>query len=218
MKVFCYILLLCYSFSSLIFCQRQENNSYVDLLDDSNLTGWYAKDGNIDVWKLEDSILSCTGKGGGWLTTKKEYSDFILRLEWRIPEEGNSGVGIRYPKEGNPAHDGMEIQVLDDDADKHKDLRPAQFTGGIYYQVPAKRGFTNPPGEWNSFEITCEGPQVKVVLNGTEIVEVNMDKYTEGQGDYLPLSKRPRSGHIGVQSHGTGVDYRNIQIRELNLK
>jgi len=176
---------------------------------------WFAKDGDINSWQYEDGVLSCIKKGGGWLTTENEYENFILKLEWKIPKGGNSGVGLRYPLEGDPAHVGMEIQVLDDDAEEYKDLVPAQYTGGIYYQVAAKRGFTKPVGEWNSYEITCNGPMVNVVLNGETVVEANMDEQTVGYGDHMPLSERPRKGHIGVQSHDTRVDYRNIGITEL---
>ena len=202
---------------STIFPQEPQNTEkeFIPLLTDSELTGWYCKDGDIDSWQFKDGILSCIKKGGGWLTTDKEYENFLLRLEWRIPAGGNSGVGVRYPKKGDPAHAGMEIQVLDDNAEKYKDLKPAQYTGGIYYQVPAKRGFTKPVGEWNRYEITCDGPLVTVELNGETIVEANMDEHTEGHGGHVPLSKRPRKGHVGVQSHDTRVDYRNIRIKEL---
>ena len=171
--------------------------------------------GDINSWKVADGILSCVAEGG-WLTTEKEYADFILRLDWRIPKDGNSGVGLRYPKDSHVSHDGMEIQVLDDDAEIHKDIKPAQHTGSIYYQVAAKQGATKPVGEWNHYEITCNGPMVIVNLNGIEVARANMDEYTEGKGGYKPLSERPRKGHIGVQSHGTGVDYRNIEIKELS--
>jgi len=181
----------------------------------SDLTGWYAKDGHIESWQFADGMLSCVAPGGGWLTTEKEYANFILRLDWRVPESGNSGVGIRFPKEGNPAHDGMEIQILDDNAEIHKNIEDVQYTGSIYYQVAAKKGLTKPVGEWNHYEITCDGPLVTVKLNGEIASQANLDEYTTAHGDYLPLSQRPRQGHIGVQSHGTRVDFKNLEIVEL---
>ncbi len=191
------------------------DDDFVSLFNGKDLSGWYAKDGKIESWKYENGVLSCIAEKGGWLTTKKEYDNFVLHLEWRIPEGGNSGVGIRYPEKGDPAHVGMEIQVLDDNAEKYNDLKPAQYTGGIYYQVAAEKGHTNPPSEWNVYEITCNGPQVTIMLNGVQINSANMDEVTIANGDYLPLSERPRKGHIGMQSHGTGVDYRNVMIKEL---
>lgn len=189
---------------------------FTRLYNGKDLAGWVLKDSKSDdAWQADGELLSCTGKGGGWLRTTKTYSDFVLKLDWRIPADGNSGVGLRMPLEGNPAHDGMEIQVLDDNAEKFKDLDPAQYTGGIYYQAPAKRGATRPPGEWNSFEITCLGPHVKIVLNGQVINDVKIDEFKAGKGGHTALADRPEIGFIGLQSHGSRVDYRNIEVRDL---
>lgn len=198
-----------------LFFACHSTAEFKPLFNGQDLTGWYAKDGNIASWQFADGILSCIAPGGGWLTTEKEYANFILRLDWRVPESGNSGVGIRYPKKGNPAHDGMEIQILDDNAEIHKSIKDVQYTGSIYYQVAAKKGVTKPVGEWNRYEITCDGPRVTVKLNGVVVSEANLDEYTAANGDFTPLSQRPRKGHIGMQSHGTGVDFKNIEICEL---
>jgi hypothetical protein len=202
---------------SLIFlrCQAKTEKELISLLNGKDLTGWYAKDGKIEAWQYADSMLSCMTEGGGWLTTEKEYDNFVLLIDWRIPEGGNSGVGIRYPKEGDPAHAGMEIQILDDNAEKYKDLKAEQYTGGIYYQVAAQRGTTKLPGEWNHYEITCNGPKVQVKLNEVLIVDANVDDCTIANGEHLPLCERPRKGHVGIQSHGSRVDFRNIYIKEL---
>lgn len=191
-------------------------DGFVPLFDGQSLDGWHAEGGDIAAWKAENGMLRCIGAGGGWLVTDKTYADFILELDWKLPPEGNSGVGLRFPPDSYVSRAGMEIQILDDDAEKHRDIKPAQYTGSIYYQVAAKRGATNPPGEWNHYRITCDGPLVVIELNGTEITRANMDEHTVGQGDLTPLSERPRSGHIGVQNHQTGVDFRNIRIKVLN--
>lgn len=192
-----------------------KDNEFVALFDGSTLDGWYADGGDIATWKANDGILSCVGGGGGWLATKKIYSDYILELDWKIPAEGNSGVGLRFPAASYVSRVGMEIQILDDDAAKHRDIKPAQHTGSIYLQAAAKQGVANPPGQWNSFRITCDGPLVVIELNGTEITRANMDECTEGQEGLTPLAERPRKGHIAVQNHQTGVDFRNIRIKVL---
>ncbi len=201
----------------LIGCQKKDrkDSQFISLFNGKDLAGWYAQGGKIESWKWDEGMLSCIAPGGGWLTTEKEYGDFVLRLDWRLPKDGNSGVGLRYPSEGSPAHDGMEIQILDDDAEIHKDIKPTQHTGSIYYQVAAKQGVAKPVGEWNSYEITCQGPIVMVVLNGVEVARANMDECKTAEGDHKPLSQRPRRGHVGLQSHETRVDYRNVEIRVL---
>lgn len=212
MKQVFVLLILIIAFAG-IHCNSERG--FVPLFNGQNLSGWFSKEGDINSWQAKDGILSCVAKGGGWLTYNKEFEDFILRLDWRIPRDGNSGVGLRYPVVSHVSADGMEIQILDDDAEKHRNIKPAQHTGSIYYQVPAKQGVAKPAGEWNSYEIICQGPRVIVRLNGIEVVNTNMDEHTVGEGGLKPLSKRPRRGHIGVQSHETGVDYRNIRIKEL---
>src|SRR5437879_1665147 len=87
---------------------------WVPLYNGRDLSGWHAKDGKPEAWHTEGNLLVCQGAGGGWLTSDRQYGDFELRLDYRIPKGGNSGVGIRYPAQGDPAHEGMEIQILDD--------------------------------------------------------------------------------------------------------
>jgi hypothetical protein len=196
-------------------CSNGKDSGFVPLFDGQTLNGWHVQGGKIESWQARDGILSCIAPEGGWLSTDKEYGDFVLSLQWRIPQGGNSGVGLRYPKNSHVSQAGMEIQILDDDAEIHRDIKPEQHTGSIYYQVAAEQGAAKAPGEWNLYEITCHGPLVAVVLNGTEVVRANMDEHTQGKGGLTPLSQRPRAGHIGLQSHNTGVDFRNIKIKIL---
>jgi len=196
---------------------KKELNDFIPLFDGKTLNGWHAEGGELMRWQAENGVLSCIGGGGGWLTTEEEYSDFILSLEWRIPAGGNSGVGLRYPSNSHVSQAGMEIQILDDEAPKHRDIKPEQYTGSIYYQVAAKHGAAKPVGEWNRYLITCDGPLVVIELNGIEVVRADMDEHTIGKGDLTPLSERPRSGHIGVQNHDESrVDFRNVKIKVLS--
>jgi hypothetical protein len=195
---------------------RAAEGKWVKLYNGKDLTGWHAKDGKAEAWKANGEMISCVAPGGGWLTSDKEYGDFELRLEYRIGPGGNSGVGIRYPSEGDPAHVGMEIQVLDDAAPQYATLKAAQYNGGIYYQSAPKTKASKKPGEWNRYEIRCQGPRIQVKLNGVEIQNINVEEFTKGEGGYKPLAERPRRGHVGMQSHGDQVDFRNIEIRELS--
>jgi hypothetical protein len=188
---------------------------FAKLYNGSDLSGWHCQGGKLESWKANGPIISCVAPGGGWLTSDKEYGDFEFHLEYRIGPGGNSGVGIRYPAQGDPAHVGMEIQILDDFADQYKNLQAAQYNGGIYYQAPALVKAAKGPGEWNKYEIRCQGSKILIKLNGVKIQDVNVENYTEGKGGHLPLAKRPRRGFVGMQSHGDQVDFRNIEIREL---
>lgn len=198
------------------------NGEFVKLYNGKDLSGWDVHHGKLSAWKANGELLSCVGSGGGWLRTAKTYSDFVLKLKYRIPKDGNSGVGLRFPPTGDPAHEGMEIQILDDDADVYQKMHlvPAQHTGSIYYQVAAKQGFAKPAGQWNEYEITCLGPHVVVKLNGHVVTDAMLDQFTKGAGGHKALAERPQVGFIGLQSHESGgkfepIDFRDIEVKDL---
>jgi hypothetical protein len=191
------------------------SNGFSPLYNGRDLAGWRVHGGKAEVWQADGEVLRCIGPGGGWLRTEVPYGDFVLKVEYRIPAGGNSGIGVRFPAEGEPHLEGMEVQILDDHAPEHKNLVDAQYTGSLYYQAPAKRNVAKAPGDWNAFEITCRGSQVKVILNGESVVDVDVAELTEGKGGHKPLSERPEFGFIGLQSHGTTVEFRHVELKNL---
>jgi Domain of Unknown Function (DUF1080)/FKBP-type peptidyl-prolyl cis-trans isomerase len=198
------------------------NGEFVKLYNGKDLSGWDVQNGNLGAWKANGELLSCVGPGGGWLRTENPYSDFVLKLKYRIPKGGNSGVGLRFPPKCDPAHEGMEIQILDDDAEVYQNMHlvPAQHTGSIYYQAAAKQGFAKPVGQWNEYEITCLGQHVVVKLNGHVITDAMLDQFTKGAGGHRALADRPQVGFIGLQSHDSGgkfepIDFRDIEVKDL---
>jgi hypothetical protein len=186
------------------------------LFDGKSLTGWVAKteDGKPaedSSWSVAEGVLTCKA-GSGWLSTKEMYGNFVLRLEWRVPQDGNSGVFLRVPemKSGERPHiAGIEIQVLDDKGPIYAGkLKPWQFSGSIYGAVPAENSTYKGPGTWNSYQITCRDELIEVVMNGQKVAVADTTKLPE-------LKDRPRRGYIGLQNHGSGVEYRNIEIQVL---
>lgn len=183
------------------------------LIADSSTSGWQPIGSKENGWQVENGILFTNGKGSGWLSTVKEYDNFKLELEYRVPPGGNSGVFLRAPHQGDPAYSGMEIQVLDDYADKYANLKPWQYTSSIYaVQQPLSRA-SKQAGEWQTMEIICNGPLVKVTLNGVTTIDTNLIDHMH-KTVRSPGIKR-RSGHIGLQNHGARVEYRNIFITEI---
>jgi hypothetical protein len=189
---------------------------FVALFDGKSLTGWQIVGQKGRGYTVENGLLVCPAEGGGNLFTTKEYSNFVLRFEFRLFEGSNNGIGIRAPLQGDAAYQGMEIQILDDGAPVYQaKLRPAQYHGSIYDVVPAKQGFKKPTGEWNSEEITAKGRYITVILNGTTIVDADLDSVR----DPAVLQKHPglarSSGHIGMLGHGTRVEFRNFRVKEI---
>ncbi|MCA9245476.1 MAG: DUF1080 domain-containing protein [Planctomycetales bacterium] len=187
---------------------------FVKLFNGENLDGWI---GDTKGYQAVDGIILC--KPGGKLFTAKEYSDFVFRFEFKLTPGANNGLGIRTPIQGDAAYVGMELQILDNTADKYKNLQPYQFHGSVYGLVPAKREFLKPVGEWNVQEVTAQGPKIQVVLNGETIVDTDLSKLEESEHTH-PFSKHPgmhnKSGHIGFLGHGSVVEFRNIRIKDLS--
>ncbi len=187
---------------------------YQPLFNGHDLAGWTGDTNGYQV--VDDTIVSPT-TGGGRLFTADEYSDFSFRFDFKLTPGGNNGVGIRTPMDGNPAYVGMEIQILDNDAEVYKDIQPYQAHGSVYGVVPAKRGYLKPVGEWNHEEIIADGRHVTVILNGTTIVDANLDEASkDGTMDHQdhPGLKREQ-GHIGFLGHGAKIEFRNLRIKDL---
>jgi hypothetical protein len=192
----------------------QAEEGFVALFDGQSLTGWI---GAVDGYCVEEGLLTCIPEKGGNLMSEKEYSDFILRLEFKLPPGGNNGIGLRVPLGAHAATQGMEIQILDDTAEQYATLHDYQYCGSVYGVIPAKRGFLKPVGEWNSQEIRCLGKEVTIILNGETIVAGNIEAASIPMtldGKDHPGLKRT-SGHIGFLGHGSKVQFRNVRIQEI---
>ena len=199
--------------------EEEKNQGFVSLFDGTNLDSWT---GNTSGYLVEEGAVVVhpdkAGEGGGGnLYTKEEFADFIYRFDFQLTPGANNGIGVHAPLEGDAAYVGMEIQVLDNEADKYKGLQPYQYHGSVYGVIPAKRGFLKPTGEWNQEEIMVKGTQIKVTLNGTVITE----------GDYAAASKNGTidhkehpgllrtTGHIAFLGHGEVVRFKNMRVKVL---
>jgi len=185
---------------------------YVALFNGKNLAGWWIAADVKPVWGAENGVLYCQGGGGGWLMTAREYGDYELHLEYKMPKMGNSGVGLRSPLQGDPAYVGMEIQLIDDV--NWKGLQTWQHTGAIYNVVPPKKINNKEIGEWNTMRIVARGRQIRVENNGEVLVDANLDDYVKEHGQKHPGILRAK-GHIGLQSYNFRVEFKNIFLKEL---
>lgn len=178
--------------------------------------GWVAEDGALIV--LEDG-------GGGDIISSHKYGDFVLKLEWKVQEGGNSGIfyrGIEQPNQ--PIYwSAPEFQILDDE--NHPDAEMGEDgnrkSASLYDLIPAKPQNSNPYGEWNSAKIVAKGSTIEHWQNGEKVVTYEM--WTNEWYEMIRNSKfsehpefgDPREGHIGLQDHGNRVSFRNIKIKEL---
>ncbi len=196
---------------------KEKQEGFVSLFNGKDFEGWA---GPVDNYEVTEGTVSCKAGKGGTIFTKAEYSDFIVRLEFKVPSGGNNGLAIRYPGQGDTAYVGMcELQVLDDNYDKVKGkLDPRQVHGSAYGMVAAKRGFQKPNGEWNVQEVTVKGSTIKVVLNGTVILDCDLKEVKEFMGGKPHEGMNRTKGHFGFAGHGDAVVFRNIRIKDLAEK
>jgi len=172
------------------------------------------------TWVVQDGILHGGEPRGSWLLSKQQYGDFILKFDFKLGPTGNSGCALRAPLFGDPAFDGLELQMAD--YRYNTAAKDSELTGGIYRAI-APRKQVYKPTEWNSYVVTLQGARMHVVLNGEVIHDLNLDEQTQKvfrhNGQPCPAVKdRPRKGHIGFQELSRGAEHaliRNARIKVL---
>lgn len=191
-------------------------DAFKSIFNGRDFAGWA---GPVDNYEVKDGALVCKPGKGGTIYHNEELSDFVARLEFKVPPGGNNGLAIRYPGEGDTAYAGMcELQVLDENYDQVRGkLDPRQVHGSAYGMAAAQRGYQHPTGEWNFQEVTVKGPTIKVELNGTVILDADLSKADPATfmgGKPHPGLNRT-NGFFGFAGHNDLVAFRNVSVKKL---
>lgn len=183
---------------------------FVPLFNGKDLTGWQTS-GN---WIVEnDGTVSLHPRDGesGWqryddyLSTVKQYGNFVLDLEFKFEPKGNSGVFLRVGDLEDHVKSGFEVQILD----THGLEKPGHHDcGGIVHAMGPSKNMVKPAGEWNRYTITVKDRHASVVFNGEQVIDMNLDDTVK--------KDRPNVGHIAFQDEAKRVWYRNVRIKELS--
>ncbi|MHC4743527.1 MAG: 3-keto-disaccharide hydrolase [Planctomycetota bacterium] len=172
---------------------------------------------NPGSWAMEDGVL--TWKKGGSIWTKEQYGDFILDLEFKVDKGTNSGVFFRTADIKNPVQTGIEIQIHDSHG-----REPGKHSCGAVYDIQKPSvNSVKPAGEWNRMTIMAKGPNISIVMNDEQIIDIDLDNWTEARKnpDGTPnkfktaYKDAARVGAFGFQDHGKPVWYRNIRVKKL---
>jgi hypothetical protein len=189
------------------------NDGFQTVFDGKDLKGWA---GPVENYDLKDGAVVCKPGKGGTIYTKDQYSDFVARLEFKLPPGGNNGLAIRYPGNGDTAYVGMcELQVLDNEDPKYAKLDPRQVHGSAYGMAAAQRGYLRPTGDWNFQEVTVKGSKIKVELNGNVILDTDLATAKDFMANSPHPGKDRTSGHFGFAGHSDPVAFRNVSIKKL---
>ncbi len=186
-----------------ILSEDERAQGFIALFDGRTLNGWHPKDG-AGVFVVEDGTIARVGGKWSQLRTRDRYDNFILRLEWRMEEGGNSGVFLRGPRAARYSKIGMEFQLLNDGV-----MEPGNTGLGAIYEAQAPLTVARKPAmEWNTVEIKCDGAHLIAWLNGVKVQDIDLDTHEE-------LQSRLRDGYIALQDHGNYVQFRNIRLKRL---
>ena len=228
------------------------DEGFVSLFNGRDLSGWAGATEMYGVDEREAGVLQCfperrkqlpAGKRGD-LWTERVFTNFVLRFEFSMPENGNNGLGIRMVPGKDAAYYGMcELQLLDDGGSEYYDskkradkLEPWQYCGSVYGVSPSRRdnvgrqihgkdrnftgggSYLRKPGMWNFEEVRVVGSEIEVYLNGYLVSKADVSEF-RGDGDTPDKKKHPglhnEAGPIGWLGHGYNVKWRNIRIKEL---
>jgi hypothetical protein len=176
--------------------------NFTSIFDGKTLNGWkMAGEGKLVIVESDAALQSEGGMGLLWYTENK-YKNFILKLEWKVSDEGdNSGVFVRFPdpddNPNNAVRKGYEIQIDD------KAANSIHQTGAIYDFAAPNKIVSKPPGQWNAIEIQVINQSYTVIMNGQKITEFTGNRLTEG--------------YVGLQAHDdkSKVSFRNIMIKDI---
>jgi hypothetical protein len=194
--------------------------------EDGEPTGWVVRRWN-DVsqppenratWIVKDGVLHSGKPRGTWLMYERELTDFVLEFEFKLGPLGNSGLALRAPMKGDPAFDGLELQMAD--FRYNPDAKDSELTGGLYRAV-APRKQVYKPTEWNRYQVTLQGSRLEVLLNGElihdlDLAEQELIVQRHDGTDVPPIRDRPRTGHIGFQDLSRGDE--PVLIRAARIK
>lgn len=184
--------------------EAERADGWTALFDGKSLDGWWVLGKNKEGFAVRNGAIEWQKVGAVALMSRDRYKDFILRLEWKIADRGNSGVFLRAPRANRSSKIGMEFQLQGD----YGDTPVKDTSGAIYDVVPPLKNAVKPSGEWNAVEITVHGSKVKALLNGELVQDIDLDTIEE-------LKYRLREGFIGLQDHNRPIGFRNIRIKKL---
>jgi cytochrome c len=219
----------------------QAENDWISLFDGKTFSGWrnYAgEDGQVEKWVVRDGTLELQpgrfgfldmvrsyifgGSSGDLIYSREKFRNFELSLEWKISENGNSGVFYFVADESQttPWKTGLEMQVLDNEGHPDGEIH-SHRAGDLYDLVAADPETVRPPGQWNEAVIRVHNNHIEHWLNGAKVVSI-----VRGSAPWktaLANSKfadwvdfgTAKEGYIALQDHGDPVWYRNIRIRRL---
>ena len=185
--------------------EQERKEGFIALFDGKTLNGWFSRTPGVQSFAAKDGCIEWVRGGAGALMTRDRYDNFILRFDWKIKKDGNSGVWCRAPRDSRASKIGFEFQIMGD-----SDIKAVTdtSTGSIYEVVAPKCIANKKEGEWNTTELVLDGSHYKATLNGKVVQDIDFSKHDV-------MKERLKKGFICLTDHANWVSYRNLRLKKL---
>jgi hypothetical protein len=176
------------------------------LFNGKDLSGWTG-----EGYTVENGAIVCTPEGKA-LVTEEWFANYTLDFDFMLPAGKNAGVSLHYDGTGDPAYQGMRLQLLDNDSPQNLSLSPSQRNSSIFLLAPAKPARLKPAGEWNHQRVTVTASGLMIMLNDEVVLRSNLDEIRMRNPHHSGVNRR--AGHIALLGNGGRVAFQNIRILE----
>jgi hypothetical protein len=208
--------------------KQEINDGWKLLFDGKTTSGWHVYNRRTDgsAWKAGDGTIyfdATVNDGGGDLTSDKEYENYDLKLDWKLEQNGNSGLifqAVEDPKYRWPWETGPEMQILDNVG--HPDAKIIKHrSADLYDMITSTPETVKPAGEWNSIELIANNGTLTFYQNGVKVLTTTQwddnwrSMIANSKFKKMPDFGKFKKGHIALQDHGNKVWFKNIKIKEL---
>lgn len=176
-------------------------DGWLRLYDGHTLFGWKSNNSKLN-WSTKDGVITADSEDAankGLLVTTTRFADYELRCDYRVAEQGNSGIFLRTLFDpSDPAKDCYELNMCD--------TRPEFGTGSLVKRIEPLKPIRG-EGRWHTFHVRAEGTHIAASFDGEPVL------------DFTDNSDKPlRTGHIGLQMNGGKIEFRNVYLKPLGTK
>lgn len=201
--------------------EQEKKDGWILMFDGKTTTGWLSGKTPMPAKQVVDGTLNTAKQGAYVAHFDRKFSDFHFACDYKFEAKCNSGIFLRISKPGDGGIGrGFEVQVFD----SYGKDKPTRHDCGALYELQApSKNMVKAPGEWNHCEVICQGSKVKVILNGEQVIDADLDQWDkpnlnpDGSKHKFKWAFKdaPREGYIGLSDHGHPCYYKNIKVKPL---
>jgi hypothetical protein len=202
--------------------EQEKKDGWILMFDGKTVDGWMEGKKPMDAKHAQDGTINVLDQTVYVAHYDRKFSDFHFSCDYKFDKGTNSGLFFHIAKPNDAGIGrGFEIQVLDSYGKPPTRLE----CGSLYEFLAPTKQMVKPAGEWNHCEVICDGPKVKVILNGEQVIDADLDKWDKpgvnpdgGKNKFKwALKDMPREGYIGLSFHDKGKNcwYKNLKVKPL---